>query len=82
MKIPLDKGWIAITDFMYVKKIIKSIILCQQSISHWQPKSTVLETFCQYQQTNELEEAEFGYRKAVEFMKLETWLFWSISSNS
>jgi tetratricopeptide (TPR) repeat protein len=76
----LDKGWIAITDF-YVrqKKYQKALFYVNKALSidnqnrlYWKRFATI------NKELNLFEEAEFGYRKAVEFgdYQLDTWLFW------
>ena len=76
----LDKGWIAITDF-YVrqKKYQKALFYLNKALSidnqnrlYWKRFATI------NKELNLFEEAEFGYRKAVEFgdYQLNTWLFW------
>jgi tetratricopeptide (TPR) repeat protein len=76
----LDKGWIAITDF-YVrqKKYQKALFYLNKALSidnqnrlYWKRFATI------NKELNLFEEAEFGYRKAVEFgdYQLDTWLFW------
>jgi hypothetical protein len=71
----LDKGWIAITDFMYVKKLSESHLINQL---YWKRYATI------NKQLDLFEEAEFGFRKAVEFgdHELDTWLFGLIFFNS
>ena len=76
----LDKGWIAITDFyirlknyqkalFYVNKVLA---IDNENQLYWKRYATI------NRQMNFYEEAEFGYRKAVEFgdAHLDTWLFW------
>ena len=76
----LDKGWIAITDF-YVRQdnfqkalfyVNKALAIDNQNKLYWKRYATI------NKQMNFFEEAEFGYRKAVEFgdTELDTWLFW------
>ncbi len=76
----LDKGWIAITDF-YVRQenyqkalfyVNKALAIDNQNRMYWKRYATI------NKQMNFFEEAEFGYRKAVEFgdTELDTWLFW------
>jgi tetratricopeptide (TPR) repeat protein len=76
----LDKGWIAITDF-YVrqKKYEKALLFVNKALNidnqnhlYWKRFATI------NKKMNLFEEAEFGYRKAVEFgdFQLDTWLFW------
>ena len=76
----LDKGWIAITDF-YVREqnfpkalfyLNKALNIDNQNRLYWKRFATI------NKQMNFFEEAEMGYRKAVEFgdNQLDTWLFW------
>jgi hypothetical protein len=78
----LDKGWIAITDF-YVRQnylslfyVNKALTIDDQNQLYW--NATI------NKQLDLFEEAEFGFRKAVEFgdHELDTWLFWLIFFNS
>ncbi|WP_333694617.1 tetratricopeptide repeat protein [Flavobacterium sp.] len=76
----LDKGWIAITDFYIRQKnyqkalfyVNKALAIDNQNQLYWKRYATI------NKQMNFFEEAEFGYRKAVEFgdAHLDTWLFW------
>ena len=76
----LDKGWIAITDFYvrqknYVKALHyanKALAIDNQNQAYWKRFATINKAM------NCFEEAEFGFRKAVEFgdYQLDTWLFW------
>ncbi|TRX35062.1 tetratricopeptide repeat protein [Flavobacterium restrictum] len=76
----LDKGWIAITDFYVRQKnyqkalfyVNKALAIDNQNKLYWKRFATI------NKQMNFFEEAEFGYRKAVEFgdYQLDTWLFW------
>ncbi len=76
----LDKGWIAITDFYVRQKnfnkalhfVNKALNIDNQNRLYWKRYATI------NKQLNLFEEAEFGYRKAVEFgdYQLDTWLFW------
>ena len=76
----LDKGWIAITDFYVREKnfqkalfyVNKALAIDNQNQMYWKRYATI------NKQMNFFEEAEFGYRKAVEFgdYQLDTWLFW------
>ena len=76
----LDKGWIAITDFYVRQKkyqkalffVNKALAIDNQNRLYWKRYATI------NKQMNFFEEAEFGYRKAVEFgdYGLDTWLFW------
>ena len=76
----LDKGWIAITDFYVRQKnyqkalffVNKALAIDNQNRLYWKRYASI------NKQMNFYEEAEFGYRKAVEFGEtgLETWLFW------
>ncbi len=76
----LDKGWIAITDFYVREKnytkalyfVNKALGIDNENKLYWKRYATI------NKQLNFFEEAEFGYRKAVEFgdNQLDTWLFW------
>ena len=76
----LDKGWIAITDFYVREKnyqkalffVNKALAIDNQNQMYWKRYATI------NKQMNFFEEAEYGYRKAVEFgdYQLDTWLFW------
>ncbi|MBD3582638.1 tetratricopeptide repeat protein [Flavobacterium selenitireducens] len=76
----LDKGWIAITDF-YVreKNFQKALFYVNKALSidntnrlYWKRYAVI------NKEMNFFEEAEVGYRKAVELgdYQLDTWLFW------
>ena len=76
----LDKGWIAITDFYVRQKnyqkalfyVNKAIGIDNENKMYWKRYATINRAL------DFLEEAEIGYRKAVEFgdYELDTWLFW------
>ncbi|MGQ7944754.1 tetratricopeptide repeat protein [Flavobacterium sp. WC2509] len=76
----LDKGWIAITDFYVRQKnfqkalffVNKALAIDNQNKLYWKRFAAI------NKQMNLFEEAELGYRKAVEFgdYQLDTWLFW------
>jgi tetratricopeptide (TPR) repeat protein len=76
----LDKGWIAITDFYVREKnfqkalfyVNKALAIDNQNQLYWKRYASI------NKEMNFFEEAEFGYRKAVEFgdYQLDTWLFW------
>jgi len=76
----LDKGWIAITDFYVRQKnyqkalffVNKALNIDNQNRMYWKRYATI------NKEMNFFEEAEFGYRKAIEFgdTALDTWLFW------
>lgn len=76
----LDKGWIAITDFYLRQKnfqkalffLNKALSIDNQNKQYWKRFATLNRELDFY------EEAELGYRKAVEFgdSELDTWLFW------
>ncbi len=76
----LDKGWIAITDFYVRQKnyqkalfyVNKALAIDDQNRLYWKRYATINRAI------NLFEEAEYGYRKAVEFgdYQLDTWLFW------
>ena len=76
----LDKGWIAITDF-YIrnKNFTKALYFINKALSidnenklYWKRYASI------NKQLNQFEEAEFGYKKAVQYgdNQLDTWLFW------
>jgi tetratricopeptide (TPR) repeat protein len=76
----LDKGWIAITDF-YVrqKKYEKALFYVNKALSIDNENQFYWKRFATTNKEMELfEDAEFGYRKAVEYgdYQLDTWLFW------
>jgi len=74
----LDKGWIAITDFYYKKKdykkalhfIDKAINIDSENVLYWKRYAKINKKLQWF------EEAEVGYRKALEFGNYEenTWL--------
>jgi tetratricopeptide (TPR) repeat protein len=76
----LDKGWIAITDYYVRQKkykealehVNKAISIDDQNQAYWKRFATINKAM------NLLEDAEYGYRKAVELgdYQLDTWLFW------
>ncbi len=76
----LDKGWIAITDFYlraknYQKALFfvnKALAIDNENQLYWKRYATI------NRHMNFFEEAEYGYRKAVEYgdYELDTWLFW------
>ena len=76
----LDKGWIAITDFYVRQKnyqkalfyVNKAIGIDNENRLYWKRYATINRAL------DFFEEAEIGYRKAVEFgdYELDTWLFW------
>lgn len=76
----LDKGWIAITDFYVRQKnfrkalyfVNKALAIDDQNRLYWKRFATINKAM------NHIEEAEVGYRKAVELgdFELDTWLFW------
>jgi tetratricopeptide (TPR) repeat protein len=76
----LDKAWIAITDFyIRLKNYQKALYYVNKAIGidnenklYWKRYATINNAL------NFYEEAEEGYRKAVEFgdYQLDTWLFW------
>ena len=77
----LDKGWIAITDFYFRQKnFTKALYYVNKAISidgenklYWKRFASINKAL------NLFEEAEYGYRKAVEYgdFELDTWLFWT-----
>ena len=74
----LDKGWIAITDFYFRKKnyqkalyyIDKAINIDSENVLYWKRYAKI------NNRLNLFEEAEHGYRRALELgnYELETWL--------
>lgn len=76
----LDKGWIAITDFYVRQKnfqkalfyVNKAISIDNENRLYWKRYAAI------NKEMNFFEEAEVGFRKAVEFgdYELDTWLFW------
>ncbi|CAM4160901.1 tetratricopeptide repeat protein [Flavobacterium antarcticum] len=76
----LDKGWIAITDFYLRQKnfqkalyfLNKALSIDNQNKRYWKRYGSINKEMQFY------EEAELGYRKAVEYgdTELDTWLFW------
>lgn len=76
----LDKGWIAITDFYVRQKnfqkalfyVNKALQIDNENKMYWKRYAMI------NREMNFFEEAEAGYRKAVEFgdHELDTWLFW------
>lgn len=74
----LDKGWIAIIDFYYKDKqfqkslyyIDKAIAIDSQNVNYWKRYAKT------HNKLNHLEEAEVGYRKALELgnYELDSWL--------
>lgn len=77
----LDKGWIAITDLYFKKKnyqkalyfVNKALAIDSENRLYWKRFATINRAL------NFYEEAEMGYRKAVEFgdYELDTWLYWA-----
>lgn len=76
----LDKGWIAITDFYVRQKnyqkalfyVNKALNIDNENRLYWKRYAAI------NKEMNFFEEAEVGYRKAVELgdFQLDTWLFW------
>ncbi|RZJ69601.1 tetratricopeptide repeat protein [Flavobacterium sp.] len=76
----LDKGWIAITDFYVREKnfqkalfyVNKALNIDNSNRLYWKRYAVI------NKEMNFFEEAEVGYRKAVELgdFQLDTWLFW------
>lgn len=76
----LDKGWIAITDLYFKKKnyqkalffVNKALAIDSENKMYWKRYATINRALSFY------EEAEQGYRKAVEYgdYELDTWLYW------
>jgi len=77
----LDKGWIAITDFYFRQKNYpkalyfanKAIAIDGENKLYWKRFASINKAL------NLFEEAEYGYRKAVEYgdYQLDTWLYWT-----
>ncbi|RZL02624.1 MAG: tetratricopeptide repeat protein, partial [Pedobacter sp.] len=77
----LDKAWIAITDFYIRRKnhqkalyyVNKAISIDNENKLYWKRYAVINKALDFH------EEAEEGYRKAVEFgdYQLDTWLFWT-----
>jgi tetratricopeptide (TPR) repeat protein len=75
----LDKGWIAITDFYVRQKnfqkalyfVNKALGIDNMNRLYWRRFATINRAL------DKIEEAEFGYRKAVEYgdSNLDTWIF-------
>ncbi len=76
----LDKGWIAITDHHFKHNdyqkalyfVNKAIAIDGENRFYWKRFASINKALSLF------EEAEYGYRKAVEFgdTELETWLYW------
>jgi tetratricopeptide (TPR) repeat protein len=76
----LDKGWIAISDFYIRQKnytkalyyIGEALQIDNTNARYWKKYATI------NRKLNFFEEAEFGYRRAVENgdSQLDTWLYW------
>ena len=76
----LDKGWIALADYYLRDKdfanaltmVNKALNLDDANKLYWKRFAVI------NRELNLLEEAEYGYRKAVELgdFELDTWLFW------
>ncbi|TGD58133.1 tetratricopeptide repeat protein [Flavobacterium humi] len=77
----LDKGWIAITDFYFRKKnYAKALYFANKAIAIDSENKLYWKRFAAINKAlNLFEEAEYGYRKAVEYgdYQLDTWLFWT-----
>jgi tetratricopeptide (TPR) repeat protein len=77
----LDKGWVSITDFYFRQKnfakalyyVNKAIAIDGENRLYWKRFASI------NKELNLFEEAEYGYRKAVEYgdYELDTWLFWT-----
>jgi tetratricopeptide (TPR) repeat protein len=77
----LDKGWVAITDFYFKQKnfnkalhfINKALSIDSENKLYWKRFGAINKALSKF------EEAEYGYRKAVEYgdYQLDTWLFWT-----
>ena len=76
----LDKGWIAITDYYVRQKnyqkalyfVNKALTIDNENCLYWKRFAAINKSLQLF------EEAEYGYRKAVEYgdYSLDTWLFW------
>ena len=76
----LDKGWIAITDFYIREKnfskalyfVNKALGIDNENKLYWKRFASI------NKELNFFEEAEYGYRKAVQYgdNQLDTWLYW------
>lgn len=76
----LDKGWIAITDFYLRQRnfqkalffLNKALSIDNENKQYWKRYATL------NREMKFWEEAELGYRKAVQFgdVELDTWLYW------
>ena len=76
----LDKGWIAITDYYVRQKnyqkalyfVNKALAIDNENCLYWKRFAAINKSMQLF------EEAEYGYRKAVEYgdYSLDTWLFW------
>jgi hypothetical protein len=79
----LDKGWIAITDFYVRQKLSESLFYVNKALTI-DDQNQLYWNAAINKQLDLFEEAEFGFRKAVEFgdHELDTWLFWLIFFNS
>ena len=76
----LDKGWIAITDLYFKKKnyqkalffVNKALAIDSENKLYWKRYAAINRAL------NFYEEAELGFRKAVEYgdFELDTWIYW------
>ena len=76
----LDKGWIAITDYYVRQKnyqkalyyVNKALAIDNENCLYWKRYASINKSMHLF------EEAEAGYRKAVEYgdYSLDTWLYW------
>lgn len=76
----LDKGWIALTDyFMREKDYANALAMVNKALNIDDSDKLYWKRFAIINRELQLfEEAEYGYRKAVELgdFELDTWLFW------
>jgi tetratricopeptide (TPR) repeat protein len=74
----LDKGWIAITDFVRQKNYQKALFYVNKALTIDDQNQLYWKRYATINKQLDLFEAEFGFRKAVEFgdHELDTWLFW------
>jgi tetratricopeptide (TPR) repeat protein len=75
----LDKGWIAMIFYVRQKNYQKALFYVNKALAidnqnrlYWKRYATI------NKKMDLFEEAEFGFRKSVEFgdHELDTWLFW------
>lgn len=77
----LDKGWIAITDFYFRKdNFSKALYFANKALEIDSENKLYWKRYAKINMAlNQPEEAEFGFRKAVEFgdNQLDTWIYWA-----